>query len=144
MTFPDNRQSDIAAFAESYFQNLAKAALSVDRAKIMAAATLLEEAHREGRAIFACGNGGSAAIVNHLMCYHCKGVATDTSLRPRVHSLASNIEIIAAIANDISFVDVFSHQVRNLGRSGDVLVTISSSGDSENIVRPPRPQKAAT
>jgi len=135
MTFPDSRPSDIAAFAEAYFQNLAKAALSVDRGKIAAAAAMLEDAHRQGKAIFACGNGGSAAIANHLMCDHCKSVATDTSLRPRVHSLSSNVEIITAIANDVSYADVFAHQVRNLGRPGDVLVTISSSGDSENIVR---------
>ena len=111
------------------------AAASVDRAGIQAAVEILEEAHRRGASIFACGNGGSAAIANHLMCDHCKGVAVDTSLRPRVHSLSANIEIITAIANDMSYADVFAYQIRNLGRPGDVLVTISSSGDSENIVR---------
>ena len=135
MTFPDKRPADIAAFAEAYFQNVAKAAGSVDRARIAAAAAILEDAHRRGASVFACGNGGSAAIANHLMCDHCKGVATDTALRPRVHSLSANVELITAIANDMSYADVFAHQIRNLGRPGDVLVTVSSSGDSENIVR---------
>ena len=135
MTFPDARPADAAAFAEAYFQALAKAAVSVDRARVQAAAALLEQAHRRGASIFACGNGGSAAIANHLACDHCKGVAADTALRPRVHSLSANVEIITAIANDLSYADVFAHQLRNLGRPGDVLVTISASGDSENIVR---------
>ncbi|MBM3581800.1 MAG: SIS domain-containing protein [Alphaproteobacteria bacterium] len=135
MTFPDKRPTDIAAFAEAYFQNVAKAAGSIDRARIAAAAAIVEDTHRRGSAIFACGNGGSAAIANHLMCDHCKGAATDTALRPRVHSLSANIEIITAIANDLSYADIFAYQVRNLARPGDVLVTISSSGDSENIVR---------
>ncbi len=143
MTFPDSRPADAAAFANAYFENLGRAAASVDRAKIAEAATILEEAHRRGAAIFACGNGGSAAIANHLACDHCKGVAADTSLRPRVHSLSANVETITAIANDMSYADIFAHQLRNLGRPGDVLVTISASGDSENIVRAADAAKSA-
>ncbi len=135
MTFPDARPADAAAFARAYFENLGRAAASVDPARIAEAVAILEAAHRRGASIFACGNGGSAAIANHLMCDHCKGVAADTPLRPRVHSLSANVEIITAIANDMTYADVFAYQLRNLGRPGDVLVTISSSGDSENIVR---------
>ncbi|MEK7245120.1 MAG: SIS domain-containing protein [Pseudomonadota bacterium] len=135
MTFPDRRYPDAGAFAAAYFESLARAAASVDRARIQAAAAILEAAHRDGASIFACGNGGSAAIANHLACDHCKGVATDTKLRPRVHSLSANVEIITAIANDISYADVFAYQIRNLGRPGDVLVAVSASGDSENIIR---------
>jgi phosphoheptose isomerase len=135
MTFPDRRFADAGAYAAAYFEHLARAAASVDRARIQAAAAILEEAHRAGASVFACGNGGSAAIANHLACDHCKGVATDTKLRPRVHSLSANVEILTAIANDISYADVFAYQLRNLGRPGDVLVTVSASGDSENIVR---------
>ena len=135
MTFPDRRFPEARAYAAAYFDELARAAASVDRARVAEAAAILEAAHREGRAVFACGNGGSAAIANHLMCDHCKGVATDTRLRPRVHSLSANIEIITAIANDMSYADVFAYQLRNLARPGDVLVTVSASGDSENVVR---------
>ncbi|MSO85854.1 MAG: SIS domain-containing protein [Rhodospirillales bacterium] len=135
MTFPDRRYPDVGAFAAAYLETLARAAVSVDRARIEEAAAILEAAHRAGAAIFACGNGGSAAIANHLACDHCKGVATDTKLRPRVHSLSANVEIVTAIANDISYADVFAYQLRNLARPGDVLVSVSASGDSENIVR---------
>ena len=135
MTFPDRRYAGVGAYADAYFETLARAAASVDRARIQEAAAILEAAHREDRSVFACGNGGSAAIANHLACDHCKGVATDTKLRPRVHSLSANVEILTAIANDISYADVFAYQLRNLGRPGDVLVTVSASGDSENIIR---------
>ena len=56
-------------------------------------------------------------------------------MRPRVMSLSHPIELITAIANDIEYAEIFVHQLRNAARPGDVLITISSSGDSENIVR---------
>ena len=135
MTFPDRSYADIGGFADAYFETLARAARSVDRARIEEAAAIVARAHRDGAAIFACGNGGSAAIANHLACDHCKGVATDTQLRPRVHSLSANVELLTAIANDIGYADVFAYQLRKLARPGDVLVSVSASGDSENIVR---------
>jgi phosphoheptose isomerase len=133
--FPSSGYADAAAWADAYFETLARSAGTIDRSRIVATAQLLEATHRRGASIFACGNGGSAAIANHLACDHCKGVATDTALRPRVISLSSNVEIITAIANDISFDDIFAHQLRALAAAGDVLVTVSSSGDSENVVR---------
>ena len=135
MSFPDARCSDAAAFADSYFAAVSQAASTVDRERIVAAATLLEEAHRQRASVFACGNGGSAAIANHLACDHCKGIATDTALRPIVVSLSANIEIITAIANDIAFAEIFAYQLRVQARPGDVLVAVSSSGESKNIVR---------
>jgi D-sedoheptulose 7-phosphate isomerase len=135
MSFPDEIYADAAAYADAYAIRLKRALASVDRGGIDAAARLLEAAHRRGAVIFACGNGGSAAIANHLVCDHCKGVAVDTALRPRVISLSSNIEIVTAIANDVGFAEIFAHQLRLQARSGDVLITISASGDSENVAR---------
>jgi phosphoheptose isomerase len=62
-------------------------------------------------------------------------VQTDTDLTPRVVSLSTTVEMITAIANDISYDEVFVYQLRTLAKPGDALITISSSGDSENIVR---------
>ncbi len=70
-----------------------------------------------------------------MQCDFLKGVQTDTDLRPRVVSLSSHIELITAIANDIAYRDVFVYQLRSLARPGDVLLTVSASGDSENIVQ---------
>jgi len=135
MTFPDRRFADPVEYADAYFARVAEAASSVDRAKLHEAAAILTRAYREGSTVFSCGNGGSAAIADHLVCDHCKLVQTDTELRPRVHSLSASNDIITAVANDLSFDEVFVYQLRSLARHGDVLVTISSSGDSENIVQ---------
>jgi len=135
MTFPDQKFSDIAGYSDAYFEKLKAAAASVDREKLSQAATTLEKAYGNGATIYVCGNGGSAAISNHLVCDHLKLIRTDTNLVPRVVSLSATIETITAIANDISYDDVFVYQIESLGRKGDVLITVSSSGDSENVVR---------
>jgi phosphoheptose isomerase len=70
-----------------------------------------------------------------LLCDFLKGIQTDTKLLPRVVSLASHLELITAIANDIAYDEIFAYQLRTLAAPGDVLITVSSSGNSENIVR---------
>ncbi len=135
MTFPDRKYGHIGDFAADYFGRAAAAQASVDPAKLAAAAELLEAAYERGAFVYVCGNGGSASISNHLTCDHLKGVQTDTDLLPRVVSLAATMETITAIANDISFDDIFVYQLRTLAREGDVLISISSSGNSENVVR---------
>jgi phosphoheptose isomerase len=114
---------------------LARAGASIDRDRLGRACALLDAAFARGAWLFACGNGGSAAIANHLLCDVAKGVQTDTGVLPRVMSLSTSIEIVTAIANDIAFEDCFAYQLRTAARPGDVLMTISSSGDSENVVR---------
>lgn len=135
MTFPTKKYDNIANFFAAYREQLAQAAASVDCDRLNQAQALLADAVGRDATVFACGNGGSAAIANHLVCDHARGVSADTGLRPKVHSLSSNIEILTAIANDVAYAEVFAHQLALMGRPGDVLVTISSSGDSENIVR---------
>ena len=135
MTFPDEKFRSVADYAAAYFAACARAHRSVDRKKLATALKLLDVAYAKGATVYACGNGGSAAISNHLVCDHSKGGQTDTDLRPKVVSLSTNIELITAIANDISYDDTFVYQLRTLAEKGDVLITISASGDSENVVR---------
>lgn len=135
MTFPDEKFTDIGAFAEAYFDASHRAQASVDRVALAQAGALLAGAYAARKTIYVCGNGGSAAISNHLVCDHLKCIQTDTDLRPRVVSLAATIETITAIANDISYDEVFAYQLRTLADPGDVLISVSSSGDSENVVR---------
>ncbi|MCF3627940.1 SIS domain-containing protein [Thalassospiraceae bacterium LMO-SO8] len=135
MTFPDEKFTDMGAFAEAYFQASQVAQASVDRVALAKAGALLAGAYAARKTIYVCGNGGSAAISNHLVCDHLKCIQTDTDLRPRVVSLAATIETITAIANDISYDEVFVYQLRTLADPGDVLISVSSSGDSENVVR---------
>jgi phosphoheptose isomerase len=135
MTFPDKKFASVAEYAGAYFYQGKAAAASVDAEKLEAAFVCLDAAYERGGMVYVCGNGGSASISNHLVCDHSKGGQTDTDLRPKVVSLSTNMEMITAIANDISFDDIFVYQLRTLAEDGDMLITISSSGDSENIVR---------
>jgi len=135
MSFPDKKYSDANGYVDAYFSEISKAAASVDRAKVEDAASILMKAYSGGGMVYSCGNGGSAAIANHLVCDHCKLVRTDTDLTPKIVSLSTTVEIITAIGNDISYDEIFAYQLDALAESDDVLVTISSSGDSENILR---------
>jgi len=133
--FPRHTYGSIADYFDDYARETAAAAAGVERDRLVAAAALLADALARDAQIFCCGNGGSAAISDHLVCDHAKGTRVDTDLRPRVVSLSANVPMLTAVANDIGYADVFSHQLQGMGRAGDVLIAISSSGASENIVR---------
>ncbi|MDC3166727.1 SIS domain-containing protein [Candidatus Pelagibacter sp.] len=83
--------------------------------------------------IYVCGNGGSAAISNHYVCDYLKFLRQHSKLKPKVVSLSSNIEIITAISNDINYDQIFKYQAENLFEKKDLLIIISSSGNSKNI-----------
>lgn len=132
--FPAVPYPDATAYFHEYGQEMARALASVDPAALEKAAAVLVDAYLSGASVFSCGNGGSASIANHLQCDHVKGVGTGTDLMPRVMSLCANVEILTAIANDLAYEEIFTRQLRSQARPGDVLVVISSSGRSANIV----------
>lgn len=133
--FPNQHFSSAAAYLNQYVTEIAAAYASINCEQLDRAAAILSAAIKRGSTIFCCGNGGSAAISNHMVCDHQKGINADTHFRPKVVSLSSNVELMTAVSNDIGYSDVFSFPLRIHGRSGDVLFAISSSGNSENIVR---------
>jgi phosphoheptose isomerase len=133
--FPDRPFSDCAEYGLAYFDLVRKAQAKVSGEALSQATLLLDGAVRRGATIFACGNGGSAAIANHLLCDFLKGISTGGSIKPRVVTLSSSPELITAIANDIGVEDIFAYPLRSLGQKGDILIAISSSGKSPNIVR---------
>jgi D-sedoheptulose 7-phosphate isomerase len=133
--FPNRRYETVAQYFEAYRNEIVKSWSTIAPKAIEATFDILTNCIERDRTIFACGNGGSAAISNHLLCDFQKGIQTDTTMKPRVVSLASHLELITAIGNDIGYEEIFVYQLRTMARPGDVLVTISSSGNSENIVR---------
>ena len=120
--FPAGPHPDATSFFSAYAAEFARAASSVEPGAMDRAAAILVDAYTRGAVVFACGNGGSAAIANHLQCDHLKGVRTGTDLAPRVVSLSNNMELITAIANDLSYEDVFTYQLQSQSRPGDVLL----------------------
>ena len=135
MSFPDKTYSTVSEFALEYFAQYVKCSEHFPHENLSLAVESLISTYASGNMVYVCGNGGSAAISNHLVCDHLKGIKATTAVSPRVTSLSSNIEIITAIANDIDYNDIFVFQLESLAQRGDLLITISASGDSENIVR---------
>jgi len=133
--FPVERHELASSYYKAYFEESARVAAMMDLVQVERAAAILLEAYTMGAVVFSCGNGGSAAIANHLQCDHLKGVRTGTDLSPRVVSLSCNVEVLTAIANDISYEAVFEYQLQSQSRTGDVLIAVSSSGRSPNVVR---------
>ena len=96
---------------------------------------VLRTAHRTGQQVFVFGNGGNAASASHFATDLGKGASDMRNTPFRVMSLNDNVPWLTAIGNDYSFADVFVRQLRNYARPGDVIISSSVSGNSENLVR---------
>lgn len=122
------------AFTAAYIAQLSETLAAVSPATIDKVAQVLAGAADEGRRIFVVGNGGSASIADHVCCDLLKG-AWRAGHRPLdAMSLNANTALYSAAANDFGFERVFACQIEMLGKPGDVLLAISSSGDSANII----------
>jgi D-sedoheptulose 7-phosphate isomerase len=99
---------------------------------------VIEHARDERRQIFVIGNGGSAATASHMMNDLCKGTLGHKGDAPwprlRVIALTDNVSLMTAWANDTEYRHIFSEPLKNLAQRGDVLIAISASGNSPNIV----------
>ncbi len=96
---------------------------------------ILENARLERKRIFICGNGGSASTASHFTCDFNKGISYDQSVKYDFECLSDNVPMMMAIANDIGYDDVFVVPLMNKLKQGDIVIGISGSGNSENVVR---------
>ena len=119
---------------ENYRARLSAAISAVSEDAINEWIQRLARARSEQATIFVAGNGGSAATASHFATDLGKGASYGRDERFRVVALTDSMSTITAYANDVSYNVVFAEQLRNLGGSGDVLVTISGSGSSPNII----------
>ncbi len=133
--FPIAPHRSAASYFDAYADEMSRAAKTIEPEAFDRAAAILLEAYVCGARMFSCGNGGSASIANHVQCDHVKGVRTATDLTPQVLSLSTNVELLTAIANDMGYENVFVYQLQSQSGPGDVLMAVSSSGRSANIVR---------
>lgn len=133
--FPEVPINNCRDYWIAYVGSLIAAAQEIDETAVEAGACILDDAIAKGATIFSCGNGGSASIADHLVCDHLKGIRTGTDVAPHVISLASTVSLLTAIGNDIGYEEIFRFQLQSLAKPNDVLIAISSSGNSENIVR---------
>lgn len=123
-------------FFESYWGGLEGAFKQLDREAFYKILGIFQEAYRNDRQIFCVGNGGSAATANHFVCDFGKNAVQDPGMRRfRMLSLSDNVERITAFGNDVSFDEIFRQQLINLMDEEDVLLVISASGNSPDLIK---------
>ena len=122
-------------YVRSYLKKLTGLLQTIEPTEVERAGMILTAAREEGRQVFLCGNGGSAALASHLAVDLGKGCSRNRDKRFRVLSLTDNVPWMTALSNDISYEDVFVEQLRNYAQKGDVLFAISSSGNSKNVLK---------
>jgi D-sedoheptulose 7-phosphate isomerase len=122
-------------FARWYRERSVEQWESLDLAALGRVAAVVEEARTRGRFVWVCGNGGSAASAAHVGCDFGKTAAAPGARPLKAVSLSDNAAFMTAIANDGSFDETFSRQLENVVAAGDVVVLISGSGNSPNLLR---------
>jgi len=133
MSFPKNQFKTLAKFKDSYSDKLYESLKEIDETKMELCFKLLQKGINSGVNILTCGNGGSSSIAEHLVCDFIKQTSTGTNIRPKVIPLLTT-PVITAIANDMSYGEIFSYQITRYAKPDDILISVSSSGNSENII----------
>ena len=137
---------DVRARARRYLSTTAETLLRVEAdclEDVLAAVEVIARSLRGGGKVLACGNGGSAADAQHFAAEFVSTLTLD-HLRPSIPAIAitTDTSLLTAVSNDFGFEHVFERQVEALGSPGDVLVAISTSGNSMNVVRAAEAAKA--
>jgi len=120
-------------FYNWYTDNVLSLLKNINFKNLQLATNFIEQTIKKNKNIYICGNGGSLSLANHYMCDYLKGLTFNTNLKPQVRSLSADNALISAIANDISYDDIFYFQAKKLFKKGDLLILISCSGNSKNI-----------
>ena len=125
-------------FVRNYLDGLGELLPKLDDAAITEAVRWLRDAAQQGRTIYTCGNGGSASIASQMVVDIVKGASTGREPRFKMIGLTDSISTITAYANDVDYDAVFVEPLKNFAVEGDVLLAISGSGNSGNVVRATR------
>jgi D-sedoheptulose 7-phosphate isomerase len=123
------------SFAAAYRDGLQSVLSSLDLSKVDQAIAWFKETRDGGGTIYLCGNGGSAASVSHITCDIVKGASYQRDKKFRVMALTDNLATITAYANDVDYSDVFVEPLRNFATPEDLVVAVSGSGNSPNVVK---------
>ena len=118
----------------NYYARLEKTIESLDKEALNQVMNLLQDAYKKESRIYVCGNGGSASTASHLMNDFNKGLSYDQEKKWHVVSLNDNVATLMAISNDDSYDKVFSKQLEGNITKDDILLAISGSGNSKNII----------
>ena len=130
-----DRTNLLQDYLHDYINRLTDILNKIDPEKLGQVVTSFIEAFKNGNTIYVIGNGGSAATASHMQADFRFFVRYFSKFRPKIIALTDNVPMITAIGNDNNFEDVFVEQLRGQFVTGDVLVAISASGNSPNLVR---------
>lgn len=118
-----------------YLGLLTQAIEELPEDKIQDVIDILKAAHSDGRQVFLLGNGGSASTASHIACDFQKGLKECTGKRFRASAMTDNVAVMTAWANDTDYENIFAEQLDSLLESGDVVLAISGSGNSPNVIK---------
>ncbi len=128
------KSKNASSFADAYIEHLTQILSNIDSKEIANFIDILLGARKRDATIFFMGNGGSAATASHFA--NDIGIGTNPPEKPfRAISLTDNSAVITAISNDDGYENIFSKQLQTLMKNGDVVVAISASGNSENLLK---------
>jgi len=127
--------SDSKSPTAAYFNKLISLIGQLDCDDIDNVCELVEEAWKNGKQIITLGNGGSSLTALHMINDWNKSIFIETKRQFRGRSLVDNIGLLMSYANDVSFQDAFVEQLKNILQPGDLVIGISGSGNSENVIR---------
>tara|TARA_B100000989_G_scaffold68299_2_gene47512 strand:- start:5470 stop:6084 length:615 start_codon:yes stop_codon:yes gene_type:complete len=126
-------KKNINLFLDDYVTSLFKALGTISKKGLISASNLIEKTISANRNIYVCGNGGSGAIADHYVVDFTKQLSKYTNFKAKIKSFNSDNYLLSAIANDISYDEIFTYQASRHMRRGDILILLSSSGNSRNI-----------
>lgn len=126
---------DAKGFARWYRERTVEQWNALDLDALARVAAVVEEAQAKGRFVWVCGNGGSAASAAHVGCDFGKTASRPGATPLKCLSLSDNTAFMTAIGNDLSFDETFSRQLENVAAAGDVVILITGSGNSKNLLK---------
>ncbi len=130
-----DKKYNISEHIKDYRKRLVTLYDSIDIDVLEKVINSILECFKNGKTLYIAGNGGSAATSSHMQCDFGFFIRHFTDFRPKVLSLTDNTSMITAIGNDNSYDDIFIEQLRGSFEKGDVLLTISASGNSKNVIK---------
>lgn len=123
------------SFSEQYRTQLIDTLSKLDTGKVNQAIDWFQDARNQGKHVFVCGNGGSASTASHFACDIVKGASFNRKQRFRIMALTDSLPTLTAYSNDVSYDCVFVEQLKNFAEPGDLVMGISGSGNSPNVLR---------
>ncbi len=127
--------TDYRPHIDNYFVKLKETIDRISKDELNSLMNLLETARNNGSTVFIMGNGGSAATASHYVCDFNKGVSLNQEKKYRFICLNDNIPSMMAYGNDMSYEDIFVYPLKTYFRPGDIVIGISGSGNSRNVVK---------